>query len=91
MTRPKRTEIAPRGAPAEVVEEPGAQQRACPGALPRPFPVHARCIRLAVLAGRCPVMRHYRTRGFLFPAALRFAGAPLPPPGRVLAALRGDL
>lgn len=35
---------APRGAPAEVVEEPGAQQRACPWALPRPFPVHARCI-----------------------------------------------
>jgi hypothetical protein len=52
-----RTAIAPRGAPAEVVEEPGAQQRACPWALPRPFPEHAHCIRLAVLAGRCPVMR----------------------------------
>ena len=63
--------IAPRGAPAEVVEEPGAQQRARPGPLPRPFPGHARCIRLAMLAGRCPVMPHYRTRVFFFP--LRFA------------------
>ena len=60
------------------------------GPFPGPSPV-TRCIRLAVLAGRCPVMRHYRTRVFLFPAALRSAGAPLPPPGRVLAALRRDL
>jgi transcriptional regulator with XRE-family HTH domain len=59
--------------------------RAPGGPLPRPFPEHARC------EARWPITAVIGPGAFLLAAWLRYAVAPLRPPGRVLASLRRDL